>query len=98
MGTEPSPQPVFPNSASSHPYSPECLERLSENSRKGSLWTLEGAQNDARSTVSAPFVPPKTRALDGSITIYQTVSPGTPMNKPENRTHFGGCVSVHPRE
>src|SRR5215216_3023337 len=45
------------------------FQKLSENCRKGSLWTLEGAQNDATSAVSAPFVPPKTRALDGGITI-----------------------------
>src|SRR5215217_9553117 len=50
------------------------FQKLSENCRKGSLWTLEGAQNDATSAVSAPFVPPKTRALGGGITIYQTVS------------------------
>jgi hypothetical protein len=35
----------------------ECgLEKLSDNSRRGSLWTLEGAPNDARNPLWAPFV------------------------------------------
>jgi hypothetical protein len=39
-------------------YTANFREKLSDNPRNGSLWTLEEAQNDAKSAVSAPFVPP----------------------------------------
>jgi hypothetical protein len=40
-----------------HPYSPECVERLSENSGKASLRTPKRGQKGPKSTVSAPLVP-----------------------------------------
>ena len=49
------------------------VEKLSDNSRSGSLWILEGAQNDIRSADSAPFVSPNEGA-HGATAIYQTVS------------------------
>jgi hypothetical protein len=49
------------------------LERLSDNSRKASLWTPKRAQNGARSAVSRPFGH-QTQALKAALTIYQTVS------------------------
>jgi hypothetical protein len=54
-------------------YSLNLVEKLSDNSRKASLWTLKGAQNVARGAVSRPFVL-QTQALEGARTIYQTVS------------------------
>ena len=44
------------------PYSPECVEKLSDNSKRGSLWTLEVVQNGARSAVSVPSIPPEAGA------------------------------------
>src|SRR5215212_9255925 len=38
------------------PYSPECVEKLSDNSRKASLWTPKRGQNGARGVVSSPLV------------------------------------------
>jgi hypothetical protein len=37
-------------------YSPKCLEKLSDNSRKASLWTPKRGQNRARGVVSSPLV------------------------------------------
>jgi len=41
-------------------YSPKSVEKRSDNSRKGSLWTLEEAQNGAETAISVPFVEPHT--------------------------------------
>jgi len=65
-----------------HPNFREFLfQKLSDNSRRASLWTLKGAKNVARGAVSRPFVL-QTQALEGARTIYQTVSPRTRVNKP----------------
>src|SRR5215210_2993563 len=46
----------------SHKWIKSSLEKLSDNSRKGSFRTPERGHNEAASVVSAPFVPPNTSA------------------------------------
>jgi hypothetical protein len=72
------------------------LQKLSDNSRKASLWTLKGAQNVARGAVSRPFVL-QTQALEGARTIYQTVSLGTWVNRASlemRQASLAGNISV----
>src|SRR5215211_8965156 len=59
--------------APSLPTSENSVKRRSDNSRRGSPWTLQGAQKVARRAVQAPSRH-RTQPPKGTKAIYQTVS------------------------